>query len=299
MKNIINVYEQMDINKQRSMAVIILFVLFVVGFVWVLGEILGSNSSLIIMAIIFSLASSIGGYFWGDKIILATSKAKPANKNEHFNFYTAAENLAITSQMPVPKLYVIESSAMNAFATGRDPKHAVICVTTGLLEKLDRNELEAVVAHETSHILNYDIRLMTIVAVLVGTITLLSDWVFRGSSGKRNRQGINPVVLIAGILTIILAPLIGKLIQLTISRRREYLADASAVKLTRHPQGLINALRKLAASHQSLRTAGPATAHLYIVNPFKRAGGGFRKITRLFSTHPPIEERILVLEKML
>jgi len=299
MKNIINVYEQVDINKQRSMMVIVLFVIFVLGFVWTLSKILGSNSSLIIIAIIFSLASSVGGYFWGDKIILAISRAKPANKNEHFNFYTAAENLAITSQIPVPKLYVIESSAMNAFATGRDPKHAVICLTTGLLEKLDRNEVEAVVAHETSHILNYDIRLMTIVAVLVGTVTLLSDWAFRGLSSKRDRQGISPVVLIVGILTVIFAPLIGKLVQLAISRRREYLADASAVKLTRYPQGLINALRKLAASRQPLRTASPATAHLYIVNPLKQARGGFRKIARLFSTHPPIKERIIILEKML
>jgi len=300
----LNVYEQVDRNKRRSAIIIAGFIIFVVGFIWVIGKILGSDPSLIIFAAIFSLLSSITSYFWGDKIILSLSRAKPASKEEYFDFYTAAENLAIAAQIPTPKLYVIESPAMNAFATGRDPEHAVVCATTGLLEKLNKSELEAVIAHEISHIVNYDIRLMTIVAVLVGMITLLSDWLMRmGQLGSRSdddedRQ-VNPVVLVIGLLMVILAPIAAKLIQLAISRQREFLADASAVKLTRQPQALISALEKLAHYNQPLLQANPATAHLYIVNPFTGMKRGLRRFATLFSTHPPIEERIENLKKML
>ena len=300
----LNVYEQVDRNKRRSAIIIAGFIIFVVGFIWVIGKILGSDPSLIIFAAIFSLLSSITSYFWGDKIILSLSRAKPASKEEYFDFYTAAENLAIAAQIPTPKLYVIESPAMNAFATGRDPEHAVVCATTGLLEKLNKSELEAVIAHEISHIVNYDIRLMTIVAVLVGMITLLSDWLMRmGQLGSRSdddedRQ-VNPVVLVIGLLMVILAPIAAKLIQLAISRQREFLADASAVKLTRQPRALISALEKLAHYNQPLLQANPATAHLYIVNPFTGMKRGLRRFATLFSTHPPIEERIENLKKML
>jgi len=299
----LNVYEQVDRNKRKSFLIIGLFVAFVVGFVWFLGDLLGSGPEIIVLAIIFSLLSSLTGYFWGDKIILFSSRAKPASREKYFNFYTAAENLAIAAQIPTPKLYVIESPVMNAFATGRDPQHAVVCATTGLLEKLNKSELEAVIAHEISHIVNYDILLMTVVAVLVGMITLVSDWILRagrfGSRSDDDKEPINPLVLITGLVMIVLAPIIAKLIQLAISRQREFLADASAVKLTRQPQALISALEKLAHFNRPLPQANSAIAHLFIVNPFAGKKRGLRRLATFFSTHPPIEERIAALKKML
>ena len=299
----LNVYEQVDRNKRRSAIVVVGFIVFVVSFIWIIGRILGSDSGLIVFAAIFSLLSSATGYLWGDKVILALSRAKPATRKEYFNFYTAAENLAIAAQIPTPKLYIIKSPAMNAFATGRDPKHAVICATTGLLEKLDKSELEAVIAHEIAHIINYDVRLMTVVAVLVGMITLLSDWLMRiggwglYSDDEEDRR-VNPLAVAIGLVMVILAPIAAKLIQLAISRQREFLADASAVKLTRQPQALISALEKLAHYNRPLLQANPATAHLYIVNPFTGMKRGLRRFATLFSTHPPIEERIARLEAM-
>ncbi len=300
----LNIYEQVDRNKRRSVFIVAAFIAFVIGFVWLIGHFLESDPSLIIFAVIFSVFFSIGGYFWGDKIILGLSRAKLATKQEHFKFYTAAENLAIAAQISIPKLYVIESQAMNAFAAGRDPEHATVCITTGLLEKLDKSELEGVIAHEISHITNYDIRLMTIVAVLVGTITLLSNWLMRAGrftsrSRDRRRREINPIIAIVGLVMFIISPIVAKLIQLAISRRREYLADASAVKLTKQPQSLINALNKLAASSTPLRFANPATAHLYIVNPFGKVKSGLQRFVTLFSTHPPMEDRIASLKQML
>lgn len=291
----LNVYEQIDRNKQRSLLVVAGFIIFVIGFIFFVGQIFGSDPSLILAATLFSLFSAFSSYFWGDKIILFTLRAKPANKKEHFNFYTVAENLSIAAQIPLPKLFVINEPSLNAFATGRDPKHAVVCATTGLLEKLDRSELEGVIAHEISHIQNLDIRLMTIVAILVGTIVLLSDWLVRGLGRKRrDEEKVNPLLYAFGFLALILSPLVAKLIQLAISRQREYFADASAVKLTRYPQGLIRALKTLTTNPVPLSVASPATAHLFIVNPFKKA-----KLVNLFSTHPPLEERIKALEKML
>ena len=290
-----NVYEQIDRNKQRSLLVIFGFVIFVAGFIWLVGQFLGSDPGMVGVAILFSLFSALSGYFWGDKLILSLHQAKPANKEAHFDFYTAAENLSIAAQIPKPKLYVIDSPAMNAFATGRDPDHAVVCTTTGLLNKLDRSELEGVIAHEISHIKNFDIRLMTIVAVLVGMVTLISDWLMRGlgRSGSKDKK-VHPLVYTVGILGFILSPVIAKLIQFALSRQREYFADASAVKLTRHPQGLIRALEKLTTSPVPLKAASSATAHLFIVNPLKKA-----KLASLFSTHPPLKDRIKSLEKML
>ncbi|MBL7078436.1 M48 family metallopeptidase [Candidatus Shapirobacteria bacterium] len=295
----LNVYEQVERNKKRSLLVMVFFVVFVSLFVWLVGQIFQTSSNLIGLAITFSLFSSLGSYFWGDKMVLKLSGAKPANKETYFTFYTVAENLSIASQIPLPSLYVIESPALNAFATGRDPDHAVICATTGLLESLDRTELEGVVAHEISHVVNYDIRLMTIVAILIGTITILSDWIFRSSRGSGSRKKeLNPVFAVIGILFLIITPIAAKLIQLAISRSREYLADVSAVKLTRQPRGLISALKKLGQQPFSLRNAQSATAHLYIVNPFK-GEHGFLKARALFSTHPPLEARIKSLEKMI
>ncbi|MCD6225750.1 M48 family metallopeptidase [bacterium] len=299
----LNVYEQVDRNKRKSFLIIGVFVAFVVGFVWFLGDLFDSGPEIIVLATIFSLLSSLTGYFWGDKIILFSSRAKPASRERYFNFYTAAENLAIAAQIPTPKLYVIESPAMNAFATGRDPQHAVVCATTGLLDKLNKSELEAVIAHEISHIVNYDILLMTVVAVLVGMITLVSDWILRagrlGSRSDDDEGPINPLVLITGLVMIVLAPIIAKLIQLAISRQREFLADASAAKLTRQPQALISALEKLAHFNRPLPQANPAIAHLFIVNPFMGKKRSLRRFATLFSTHPPIEERIAALKKML
>lgn len=300
-----NIYEQIDSNKRRSFLIMAGFSMFVIGFVWLMGYFLGSDRSIIFMAAIFSLVSSFGSYFWGDKVVLAISKASPATRKDYFNFYTAAENLAIAAQIPVPKLYVIKSAAMNAFATGRDPKHAVVCATTGLLEKLNKTEIEAVIAHEISHITNYDMLLMTITAVLVGMVSLLSDWLLRASRfgfGGRDdddRRGVNPLTLVFGIITLIVAPIAARLVQLALSRRREYFADASAVKLTKQPTGLISALEKLRDYNLPLATASSATAHLFIVNPFANVRGGLHKLAAAFSTHPPIEERIAVLEKML
>jgi len=301
----LNIYEQVDLNKRRSALIILLLTVFGAGFIWAIGQLLDSSVNLLLPAIIFSSASSLGGYFWGDKIVLNLSGAKPAERNEYFNFYTAAENLAIAAQIPTPKLCIIESPAMNAFATGRDPEHAVVCATTGLLESLNKSEIEAVIGHEISHITNYDIRLMTIVAVLVGVISLAANWALRISrfSGSKDSRGgkksANPVLMAISLLAIVLAPIGAKLIQLALSRRREYLADASSVKLTKQPAELISALKKLTASRAVLATASPATAHLYIVNPFSGIKNGFAKFQTLFSTHPPIEERIATLEKML
>lgn len=296
-----NVFKRVDQNKRRSVLIMIGFVFFVVGFVYLIGQAFGAGRGIIIGAGVFSLVSSLGSYFWGDKIVLKLTGAEPANKEDHFEYYTVAENLSLAAQIPMPKLYVIDSPAMNAFATGRDPKNAVIGITTGLLNKLDRTELEGVVAHEISHITNLDIRLMMIVAVLVGMITIVSEWMIRisrfGASDRDSRRS-NPIALGAGLIALIISPIAAKLIQLALSRRREHLADATAVKLTRQPQGLINALIKLSQSQTQLKTAHQATAHLFITNPFKKTAG-LNKVMTLFSTHPPVEERINNLQKMI
>jgi len=299
----LNIYEQIDANKRRSAIVIVGFTVFVIGFIWLVGQVFGSDPTLLSLAAIFSLASSATSYFWGDRIILGIVGAKQASREEYFDFYTVAENLSLAAQIPLPKLYVIQSPSMNAFATGRDPQHAIICATTGLLEKLERSELEGVIAHEVSHITNFDIRLMMIVAVLVGMIILLSDWLtkiswYRGENEKKRE--VHPLIMLIGAFLLVISPLIAKLIQLAVSRSREYLADASAVKLTRYPQGLISALEKLSADSMPLKTANPATAHLYIVNPFKGMKKGLHySFATLFATHPPIEKRIAELKKML
>lgn len=304
----INVYEQIDRNKHKSTLVMVIFVVFITLVVYVFSQALGTDSSWVGLALIFAGLTSLGSYYWGDKIILAISGARPASRENDFNFYTVMENLCLAAQLPKPKLYVIEDSAPNAFATGRDPKHAVVCATTGLLNKLNRSELEGVIAHELSHIRNYDIRLMSIVTVLVGMVSLLADWfmrgVFRGRRDRdRDREGsLQAILFLVAILLGLLSPLIAQLIQLAISRRREFLADASAVMLTRYPEGLSSALEKISADKEPLEAANKATAHLYIVNPFRK--GVYLKQSRrgwfanLFNTHPPIKERIKVLKAM-
>jgi len=298
----INVYEQVDRNKKKSALIMGFFIIFIVAIVYIFTQAFGYDPSLTGIALIFAGLTSLGGYYWGDKIILAVSRARPANRKKDFQFYTVVENLCLAAQLPKPKLYVIEDSAPNAFATGRDPDHAVVCATTGLLNKLDRSELEGVIAHELSHVKNYDVRLMSIVTVLVGMITLLADWLLRrmrwGGGKKRESGGATQAVfLIIGVFLALLSPLIGRLIQLAISRRREFLADASAVMLTRYPDGLIKALKKLGADQDPLETANKATAHLYIVNPLK-SQRGVGRLGKFFNTHPSLEARIKVLKEM-
>ncbi|MFZ2025096.1 MAG: M48 family metallopeptidase [Microgenomates group bacterium] len=275
------------------------FIALVVGIAYVFGNAYGYGDSFVGYAIIFSVISSVVSLYFGDSIVLAMSGARPANRETDFDFYTVAENVSIAAGVPAPKLYVIEDMAMNAFATGRDPKHAVVCATVGLLKKLDRREIEGVVAHEMSHVKNYDIRLMAIVAVLVGTIAYASDlfmrnlW-WRDRDSDRKDGGI---FMIIGIVLAIISPLIASLIQLAISRKREYLADATAALTTRYPEGLARALEKISKESVGMKKATTATAHLFISNPFKNKKSKVW-FAGLFDTHPPITERIKILRSM-
>lgn len=277
------------------------FVVFVVILAYILGQALGYGNDIMIFAVLLSVGSSFISYYFGDSIVLAMSHARPADRKRDFDFYTVAENLCIAANLPMPRLYVIEDTAMNAFATGRDPKHAVVCATTGILSKLERRELEGVIAHELSHIKNYDIRLMAVVAVLAGTVAYMADLFLRnlwwgGNRRDRDREG-SGIFMIVGIALAIITPIVATLIQLAISRRREFLADASGAFLTRYPEGLARALEKLGKDKEVLEAATNATAHLYITNPFheKNFGAWFANI---FNTHPPIMERIKALRAM-
>lgn len=300
------VYNQIAYNKTRTYLTIFVFVLLVAGFFFLLGRYFESPAAAngyFILGFMFATFSSIGSYFYADKIVLFTMGARPADKKNYFDYYTVTENLSIAAGLPMPKLYVIDDPSPNAFATGRDPKHAVVGATTGLLQKLDRAELEGVIAHELSHVKNYDILLSTIVAVLVGTIALVSDWMMRsfwwgGFNRDEDRRDRNPIVFLFVIIALILGPIIATLIQLAISRRREFLADASGALLTRYPEGLARALEKISADPVPMRHAASSTAHLFISNPFKKGQRGLSVIATLFSTHPPVQERIKVLRSM-
>ena len=255
------------------------------------------NQSILFIAVFFSIFMSFISYWYSDKIVLAISRARPLAHDENPELYHIVENLCIGAGLPMPRIYVINDPAPNAFATGRNPKNAVIAVTEGLLQITGRSELEGVIAHELSHIGNRDILLQTIVVVLVGAITMIADIFIRGRFFGKKRgdsegqaQGI---FMLIGLIFLILSPLFAKLIQLAISRKREYLADADGALLTRYPEGLASALEKISQSPYSLRFANKATAHLYIANPFKAKG-----LTNLFSTHPPVAERIKRLHEM-
>ncbi len=315
-----NIYEVQSANKIKSAIIVILFVAFVFVATYILTNAFGiymgyepGGLGYFGIALIISGVSSFVSYYYSDKIVLTISGARPANRKTDFLFFTAVENLAIGSGLPKPTLYIIQDSAPNAFATGRDPKHAVICATTGLLDKLNRTELEGVVAHELTHIKNYDTRLMSVVAVMVGLVALLGDWFMRmmwfGGRSRDDRESGNlgSIIMVLGIVFAILSPIIATLIQLAISRRREFMADAGSVEATRQPQGLISALGKISKDTEALEAANKATAHLYIVNPFKtspagrqgKAQGSVGWFANLFNTHPPVAERIKILEKMM
>jgi heat shock protein HtpX len=297
-------YQQISSNIWKSYGFMFLFIILI-GLVGYAFAQYTHSWFILPIAVVFAVVSSIGSYYYSDKIVLAMSNARPATQEENAFLVNTVEGLSLAAGLPVPKIYVIDDSAPNAFATGRDPNHAVICVTTGIMQKLNRVELEGVVAHEMSHIKDYDIRLMAIVAILAGTVVLISDWLlrimwwggFRGGDDDDNRGGggNNPAVLVVALVAAILAPIAATLIQLAVSRRREYLADAEGAMLTRFPEGLASALEKIAADDEPLEAANKATAHLYIENPL-REHGGF--LNSLFSTHPPIEERIKRLRQM-
>lgn len=300
----LNIYEQVDRNKKKSLAIIVLFVIFVSTASLVLSRALGYGVNLALLALILSGVMSLGSYYFSERIILSLSRAKPATKVKDFTFYSVAENISLAAQIPIPKLYVIEDTAVNAFATGRNPEHAVVVATRGLLDKLDRTELEGVLAHEISHIKNYDILVMSLVTVLVGVIILLSDWLLRASyfGGARRRSEksqAGSAILIIGLLLALASPLIASIIKLAISRRREFLADASGVKITKFPPGLARALEKISNDNEPLEVANKATAHLFISNPLKKKHNAIGWFAGLFNTHPPIEERIKALKAMI
>lgn len=294
---------QINANKTKTWIIMGFFMLFFATVAYIFGHASGYGLSWAGTALVFSGLMSLGSYLWADKLVLAMHHAHEVDKEKDSELYSLVENLASTASLPMPKVYIIEDASANAFATGRNPSHAVVCVTRGLLQKLDKEELRAVLAHEISHIQNYDTRLMAIVAVLVGMIAFLADSFMRliwwgGKEREREKHGSQETILVfLGIVLAILTPIIATLIQLAISRRREFLADASAALLTHNPNSLALALEKIASDKKVLKSATNATAHLYIVNPFK--GKSFASFfSGLFNTHPPVEERIKILRSM-
>ncbi len=290
-----NLYTHQDSNVWKTWVLMVLFFSIIIALGWLFSYFY-NDTIILYIAIFFAIFMNIFSYWFSDKIVLRLHKTKPATREEYFNLWNATENLSITAGLPMPRLYVVGDQAPNAFATGRDKEHAVICVTTGLLAILDKNELEGVIAHELSHIGNRDILLSTVVVVMVGFVALLSDLFLRSQmwSGGRNRNNnVGGILLLIGLVLAILTPLAATLIRLAISRKREFLADASGALLTRYPEGLASALRKISATSVPMGSANNATAHLFIANPFgAEKTSGFHK---LFMTHPPVEERIRAL----
>jgi len=297
------IYNQIAFNKRRSFFIVLFFILFVSFIFYLVGQFFDHGRLYFWFGLLFAFLSSFFSYFFSDRIILFSLRAKPASKKDYFHFYTVVENLVIAAGLSMPKLYVINDPSPNAFATGRNPKNSVICVTTGLLNLLDRSELEGVVAHELSHIKNYDILLASLVAVLVGSVAILSDWLLRstfwfGSPSQREEREKNPLLSLMAVVVLIIAPLIATLIQLALSRQREFLADADGVLLTRYPAALARALEKISQTNIPLRNAASGTAHLFITNPFKKIKTSSSWLVNLFNTHPPVEERIKILSSM-
>lgn len=302
-----NLYTNRDLNIRKTWLLITVFLLFITGFGWFLSTLL-QNPGILYIAVIFSFFMSFASYWWSDKLVLAMNHAKAVKKEDASELYQIVEGLSSTADLPVPKIYIIEEQAMNALATGRNPRHAVVAVTRGLLERLEPKELEGVLAHELSHIGNRDMLVSTVVVVLAGVVVMAADLLMRnmlwggGFGGKRRdsrdsgqAQGI---MMAIGLVVMILAPLLATVIKLAISRKRELLADASGALLTRYPEGLARALEKISQDPNRLSVANNATAHLYFENPFKGDRGhgeGANWFTKLFMTHPPVEERIKAL----
>lgn len=299
-------FESSKKNKLESGVIIGIFLLVITLIVYYICNALDLGSLSIVIALIFSIASAWGSYYYSDKIVLASCRARPATKEEDQKLVNILDALMVASGLPCkPRLYVVEDAQPNAFATGRNPQNAVICVTTGLLEKLDYYELEGVIAHEMSHIKNYDIRLNCIVSVMVGFIVMLSDTVSRllfwssFDNDRDNDNKANGFLMIIGLVCLILSPIFGSLMQLALSRKREFLADSTAIEFTRNPDGLISALQKLENDPNQLETANSATANMYIINPFKKnTAEGKRKSSSLWSTHPSTEDRIDALRNL-
>jgi len=287
-------YTQAEKNVRKTWILITSFLIFVIFLGWLFSQIF-ENPVILYFAVILATLQSFISYWYSDKIVLATTRAKPVSKEENPQLYRIVENLCIGAGLPLPKIYIIDEDQPNAFATGRDKNHAVVAVTRGLLERLEKRELEGVIAHELAHIGNKDMLLQTITVILVGFVALLSDWFLRISriSFQRKKEKGSEILFLFAVLASILAPIAAQLIHFAISRKREFLADATGALITRDPEGLARALEKIAAYPRSMKVASNATAHLFIVNPFRAS-----KIGNLFSTHPPIEERIKILREM-
>ncbi|MEI8096804.1 MAG: M48 family metallopeptidase [Candidatus Moraniibacteriota bacterium] len=290
-------YNQYDKNIRLTWVYIMGFLIFVIGVGYIFAGAMQS-SMVLYVAVAFSTITSFVSYWWSDKIVLSMSNAKELTFEENKEIYRLVENLSITAGLPLPKIYIIEDTAMNAFATGRDPKHGVICLTTGIISRLEKTELEGVIAHELSHIGNRDTLLSTVVVILVGFVALLADWFrhwawFGGDRDSDNKNQLQIILIVVALILSILAPIAAMLMQMAISRKREFLADASGALLTRYPEGLASALQKISGDTEPLEAANRATAHLYIANPFKG-----KSVSKLFATHPPIEERIAALRGM-
>jgi heat shock protein HtpX len=301
-------YEQIAANKRRTIAMIVLFALLVFAVVAVINYFTRFGLIGFVIAAVIAIGGSFVSYYNSDKVALKMSRAKPADEKTYARYHNLVEGLCIAAGLPKPRLYVIDDPAPNAFATGRNPKHAAIAVTSGLLEKMNRVELEAVLAHELSHVKNYDTLVMTLAVTMVGIIALLSDFFLRfmfwgGARDRNDNNDAGPlgiVFAVLGLLLLLLAPLIATLMQFAVSRRREYQADASGVLLTRYPPGLVSALEKLKDDHTVIHTASKATAHLWIESPLDddNASGPASKFNHLFDTHPPLDDRIKVLKGM-
>jgi heat shock protein HtpX len=295
-----SLYAQADSNTWKTWILMTVFLLFVIFIGWLFSYVL-NDQGILYIAVFVSILTSFGSYWYSDKVVLAMTKAKPIEKKDNPELYRIVENLCITAGLPLPKIYVLEESQPNAFATGRDAKHAVIAVTRGLLNKLEKTELEGVIGHELSHIGNKDMLLQTAVVVMAGIVALISNWFLRISfwgGGRRNSENSKGSSLaVLGIVAALLAPLAASLIRLAISRKREFLADANGALLTRYPEGLARALEKISADQNPLRVASDATSHLFIANPLR---GKEKKswLHNLFLTHPPLEERIRALRGM-
>ena|SRR3990167_5916371 len=298
-----NLYSHIDSNIRKTWFLITVFLLMIIGLGWVFSYIFVSQE-ILIFAIVISVFMSFASYWWSEKLVLGMTHAKEIKQNDNPELYRVLENLAITAGLPVPRLYLINDSSPNAFATGRNPKHAVVAVTEGILDKLNRTELEGVLAHELSHIGNRDMLVSTVVVVLAGVVIYATDFLFRsliwGGRGNRRDSNGGPVLLLVGVGALIFASLFATLLRFAVSRKREYLADASGALLTRYPEGLASALEKLQQDKTSMHYANNATAHLFIESPFggDKHGRKVNFLAKLFMTHPPLEDRINKLRKL-